>query len=76
MDFNDDLEALEKAILETDQRIKKLEKHKEIAKKDLRECKSDNKIITETLRRLERNLDNLYVKHAFLIKERDSKFIS
>ncbi|MFB5612729.1 MAG: hypothetical protein ACE5RL_05450 [Nitrosarchaeum sp.] len=48
LDFNDDLEALEKAILETDQRIKKLEKHKEIAKKDLRECKSDNKIITET----------------------------
>ncbi|MFB5606431.1 MAG: hypothetical protein ACE5RF_08915 [Nitrosarchaeum sp.] len=76
MDFNEDLEALEKAILETEQRIKKLEKHKERAKKDLIECESDDRTIVETLRRLERNLEDLYNKHAFLIKERDSKFIS
>ena len=75
LDFEDDLEALEIALLETDQRIKKLEEHKESANKDLRDNKSD-KIIAETLRRLERNLDNLYKKRAFLIKERVSKLFS
>jgi len=75
LDFDDDLEALEKALLETDQRIKKLEDHKESVNKEIIDNKSD-KTIAETLRRLERNLDNLHKKRAFLIKERDSKSLS
>lgn len=75
LDFEDDLEAIEKALLETDQRIKKLEEHKKSANKEFRDNKSDN-TIAETLRRLEHNLDNLYKKRAFLIKERDSKSLS
>ncbi|MCE9653196.1 MAG: hypothetical protein K8Q89_09145 [Nitrosarchaeum sp.] len=73
MDFEDDLEALEKTLFETTQRIKKLEEHKESVNKELREGKFDNNTITETLRRLERNLDELHKKYEFLIKERDSK---
>lgn len=69
MDFEKDLEALEKALLDTDQRIKKLEKHKEFANKKLEDGKSDCKIIAETLRRLERNLVDLHQKRALIIKE-------
>lgn len=72
MDFEDDLEALQTAIFETEQRIKKLEKHKESITKELEESKSDY-ALAETLRRLERNLDDLHKKLAFLISERDSK---
>lgn len=72
MDFEDDLEALQTAIFETEQRIKKLEKHKESVIKEHEESKSDY-ALTETLRRLERNLDELNKKLAFLISERDSK---
>jgi len=70
LDFDDDLQALETAILETDTRIKKLEDHKESLSKQLN--KSEN--TAETLRRLEKNLDDLYQKRAFLIKEKSSKF--
>ncbi len=73
MDFEDNLDALEKNLFETAQRIKKLEEHKESANKELRDGKSNNNATAETLRRLERNLDDLYKKHAFLNKERDSK---
>ena len=68
MNFKKDAEALEKALLETNQRIKKLEEHKESANKDLRDSKSNN-TNEETLRRLERNLNNLHKKRALIIKE-------
>jgi len=71
LDFENDLEALQTAIFETEQRIKKLEKHKESVTKELEESNSD--ALAETLRRLERNLDELHKKLAFLISERDSK---
>lgn len=74
MDFENDLEALQTTILETEQRIKKLEKHKESVIKDLEESASD--ALSETLRRLERNLDELHEKLVFLISERDSKNIN
>jgi len=76
LDFENDLESLESAIIDVDQRIKKLEEHKKSAKKEIIDGKLDNKTITETLRRLEHNLDNLYKKRVFLIKERDSKSLS
>ena len=71
MNFENDLEALQTAISETEQRIKKLEKHKESVTKELEESNSD--ALAETQRRLERNLDDLHKKLAFLILERDSK---
>lgn len=73
MDFEDDLEELEKALLETNQRIKKLEAHKASVNREIRDSKSENQEIMETLRRLHKNLDELYEKRAFLIKEKDSK---
>jgi len=76
LDFENDIEALETAILEVEQRIKKLEEHKDSVNKEIREGKSDNKTITETLRRLEHNLKELHKKQTFLIKERDSKSLS
>ena len=74
MDFEDDLEGLDKELLNTEQRIKRSEEHKESVKKELSDSKHDNETIAETLRRLERNLDELHKKRAFLIKEKDSKF--
>ncbi len=71
MDFENDSEALQTAIFETEQRIKKLEKHKESVTKELEESNSD--ALAETLRRLERILDDLHKNLAFLISERDSK---
>jgi len=73
LDFEGDLEELEKALFETNQRIKKLEAHKTSVNKEIRDSKSENQEIMETLRRLHKNLDELYEKRAFLIKERDSK---
>jgi len=73
LNFENDLEELEKALLETNQRIKKLEAHKESVNKDIRNSKSESQANTETLRRLEHNLSDLYEKRAFLIKEKDSK---
>ncbi len=73
MNFENDLEELEKALLETEQRIKKLEAHKESVNKEIRDSKSESQEILETLRRLHKNLDDLYEKRAFLIKERVSK---
>jgi len=69
LDFEKDFEALERDLVDTDQRIKKLEEHKEFAEKEIRGCKSDNKTMIETLRRLERNLDNLHKKRELIIKE-------
>lgn len=69
MNFEKDSEVLRKALYETDQRIKKLEEHKESLSKQLRDNTVDDATIEETLRRLERNLDNLHKKHALIIKE-------
>jgi len=71
--FENDLDALETAILEIDKRIKKLEEHKESVNKELKDHKSNKNTVTETLRRLEHNLDNLYKKREFLINEKNSK---
>ena len=75
MNFEDDIKALKTAILEVEQRIKKLEEHKESVNKEIKDGKSD-KTTVETLRRLERNLNELHKKRVFLIKERDSKSLS
>lgn len=69
MDFEKDFEALKRDLNDTEQRIKKLEEHREFARKEIIDCKSDSKSIAETLRRLERNLDNLHKKRALIIKE-------
>ena len=69
MAFEKDLKALEKELLETEQRIKKLEEHRESAKKDIQEGRLDKNLIEETLRRLDRNLNNLNEKRELLIKE-------
>ena len=68
MIFEKDVKALQRALLETEQRIKKLEEHKKSVNKKLLDSKSD-KANNETLRRLEHNLDNLHKKHALIIKE-------
>jgi chromosome segregation ATPase len=73
MNFENDLEELEKALLETDQRIKKLETHKESLNNEIKSNKSNSQTNAETLRRLERNLRELYEKREFLTKEKDSK---
>jgi chromosome segregation ATPase len=73
MNFENDLEELEKALLETDQRIKKLETHKESVNNEIKSNKSNSQTNAETLRRLERNLRELYEKREFLTKEKDSK---
>jgi len=72
LDFEKDSEALEKALSETDHRIKKLEEHKSSASKHLGDSKADNNVIAETLRRLECNLANLHKKRVSIIKELES----
>ena len=69
MTFKKDIEALERALHETEHRIKKLEEHKESINKELRDSKLNSKTNTETLRRLEHNLEDLYNKHILIIKE-------
>lgn len=54
--------ALREALSDTESRIKKLEEHKESEKK---KTNSD----FETLRRLEKNIENLYKKRALILSE-------
>ncbi len=68
MSFEKDEGELKKALYEIEQRIKKLQEHKEDATKQLK-AKSDDKAITETVRRLEHNLDKLEKKRRFLMQE-------
>jgi len=68
LSFEKDVKTLQRTLLETEQRIKKLEEHKKSVNKELLDNKSD-KVNNETLRRLERNLDNLHKKRALVIKE-------
>ena len=68
MSFEKDVKLLQRILLETEQRIRKLEEHKESENKNPLDSGSD-KTNNETLRRLERNLDNLYKKRILIIKE-------
>ena len=60
--FERDVVALKEALNDTDSRIKKLEDHRES------ECRKPNSD-SETLRRLEKNLDNLHKKRALILSE-------
>ena len=62
MSFEKDVGALKEALSDTDSRIKKLEEHKES------EGKKSNPDL-ETLRRLERNLENLHKKRTLILSE-------
>ena len=62
MSFEKDVAALREALSDTESRIKKLEEHKESEKK---KTNSD----FETLRRLEKNIENLYKKRALILSE-------
>lgn len=62
MSFERDVSGLQEALTYTDSRINKLEEHKESESK-----KSDSD--SETLRRLERNLENLRKKRTLILSE-------
>ena len=68
LSFEKDIKLLQRILLETEHRIRKLEEHKESVNKNPLDSRSD-KTNNETLRRLERNLDNLYKKRILIIKE-------
>ncbi|MEK9682099.1 MAG: hypothetical protein VW081_04365 [Nitrosopumilus sp.] len=62
MSFEKDVDGLQEALCDAESRIKKLEEHKES------ESKKQNPDY-ETLRRLEKNLENLLKKRALIISE-------
>ena len=66
MSFEKDTVALKEALNDTENRIKKLEEHKESESK-----KSDSD--SETLRRLERNLENLHKKRILILSELENQ---
>ena len=61
--FEKDVDALRQALDDTEDRIKKLEEHKEAEEK----CLGD--LNDETITRLERNLDKLRKKRESIIQE-------
>lgn len=63
LSFEKDVQALKEALNETDDRIKTLEGHMESEKKKIGDKNS------ETLHRLERNLENLHKKRALILSE-------
>ncbi|KAF6245180.1 MULTISPECIES: hypothetical protein [Nitrosopumilus] len=63
MSFEKDVQALKKALADTDSRIQKLEEHRESEIKKLGNKNS------ETIHRLERNLENLRKKRALILSE-------
>ena len=69
MDFEKDVESLKIALTETEFRIKKLEEHKEIINKLLRDNKTEESWINETKRRLIRNIRNLQKKRNMIFRE-------
>ena len=69
MDFEKDVESLKIALTETEFRIKKLEEHKEIINKLLRDNKTEESWINETRRRLIRNIRNLQKKRKMIFRE-------
>ena len=69
MDFEKDVKSLKIALTETEFRIKKLEEHKEIINKLLRDNKTEEGWINETRRRLIRNIRNLQKKRNMIFRE-------
>ena len=69
MDFEKDVKSLKIALTETEFRIKKLEEHKEIINKLLRDNKTEESWINETRRRLIRNIRNLQKKRDMIFRE-------
>ncbi|MEO2201032.1 MAG: hypothetical protein ABGW48_07740 [Nitrosopumilus sp.] len=69
MGFEKDIESLKIALTETEFRIKKLEEHKEIINKLLRDNKTEESWINETRIRLVRNIKNLQKKRDIIFRE-------
>ena len=69
MGFEKDIESLKIALTETEFRIKKLEEHKEIINKLLRDNKTEESWINETRMRLVRNIKNLQKKRDIIFRE-------
>ena len=63
--FEKDADALKQALDETEDRIRKLEEHKKVEQRRLGNSND------ETIRRLERNLENLHKKRESILKELD-----
>ena len=72
MGFEKDIESLKIALTETEFRIKKLEEHKEIINKLLRDNKTEESWINETRRRLVQNIRNLQKKREMIFRELES----
>ena len=72
MGFEKDIESLKIALTETEFRIKKLEEHKEIINKLLRDNKTEENWINETRKRLVRNIKNLQKKRDIIFRELES----
>ena len=72
MGFEKDIESLKIALTETEFRIKKLEEHKEIINKLLRDNKTEESWINETRRRLIQNIRNLQKKREMIFRELES----
>ncbi len=70
--FEKDFESLKIALVETEYRIRKLEDHKEIINKQLRDSKTDQDWINETKSRLKRNIGNLHKKRDLIFRELES----
>ncbi|MCV0393071.1 MAG: hypothetical protein K5790_07255 [Nitrosopumilus sp.] len=69
MEFEKDIHALRETLEDTENRIKKLQEHKDSVTKELKDCKSNDDSTNETLRRLEKNLEKLQKKRESIIKE-------
>lgn len=63
MSFERDIPALKKALYDTEDRIRKLEEHRDSAKRQLG---NDN---ADTISRLERNLEKLEQRRQLILKE-------
>ena len=72
MGFEKDIESLKIALTETEFRIKKLEEHREIINKLLRDNKTEESWINETRIRLVRNIKNLQKKRDIIFRELES----
>ena len=72
MGFEKDIESLKIALTETEFRIKKLEEHKEIINKLLRDNKTEESWINETRIRLVRNIKKLQKKRDIIFRELES----
>ena len=72
MGFEKDIESLKIALTETEFRIKKLEEHKKIINKLLRDNKTEESWINETRIRLVQNIKNLQKKRDIIFRELES----